>query len=71
MQKVIREDGAEGMPASEHARFEAYLEEGELLPPEQPGRALAALALHAPLEWSGEFIRWDEDRVVALVNEHR
>lgn len=67
MQSVIREEGAEGMPEGAHARFVAYHEQGDLLPPEVPGMALAIMALHAPREWSGEFIAWDEERVQALV----
>lgn len=66
MQQAIREEGAEGMPAESHRRFRQYHEKGELLPPEAPGRALAALALAAPHAWSGEFIAWDDERVQAL-----
>lgn len=54
MQATIREEGKAGMPAERYQRFVDYHERGELLPPEKPGRALAALALHAPPEWSGE-----------------
>ena len=67
MQSVIRQQGAGGMPEGAHARFVAYHEQGELLPPEVPGMALAIVALHAPPEWSGEFIAWDEERVQRLV----
>lgn len=67
MQRVVRQEGAGGMPESAHARFVAYHEQGELLPPEVPGMALAMVALHAPAEWSGEFVAWDEERVQALV----
>ena len=67
MQSVIRQQGAGGMPEGAHARFVAYYEQGELLPPEVPGMALAIVALHAPPEWSGEFIAWDEERVQGLV----
>ncbi|HSM58487.1 MAG TPA: SDR family NAD(P)-dependent oxidoreductase [Candidatus Sulfomarinibacteraceae bacterium] len=66
MQREIREEGAAGMPAAAHRRFLQYHEEGDLLPPERPGRALAALALFAPREWRGEFINWSEDRVQEL-----
>jgi NAD(P)-dependent dehydrogenase (short-subunit alcohol dehydrogenase family) len=66
MQRTIREQGEAGMPPDSHRRFVQYHTSGELLPPEAPGRALAALALHAPLEWSGEFISWDESRVREL-----
>jgi hypothetical protein len=46
----------------------AYHEEGALQPPERPGRALAALALRTPHEWSGEFLDWQEERVQELVS---
>lgn len=67
MQRTIREEGAQGMPAASHQKFRQYHEQGELLPPEVPGRALATLALVAPLEWSGDFVAWDEERVQSLI----
>jgi NAD(P)-dependent dehydrogenase (short-subunit alcohol dehydrogenase family) len=67
MQAVIREQGSEGMTEDSHARFVDLHEEGALLPPELPGRALAAVALHAPHPWSGQFIQWDEERVQKLI----
>ncbi len=67
MQAQIRSDGDKGMSTSDHQRFLDYHEQGELQPPEMPGRALAALALRAPHEWSGEFLAWDEERVQQLV----
>ncbi|MFW5942107.1 MAG: SDR family NAD(P)-dependent oxidoreductase [Chloroflexota bacterium] len=66
MQREIREEGSGGMPADAHRRFVKYHEEGELQPPERPGRALAALALFAPHDWRGEFIHWSEERVQEL-----
>jgi NAD(P)-dependent dehydrogenase (short-subunit alcohol dehydrogenase family) len=66
MQATIRREGERGMPAADHQRFMGYHEEGQLLPAERPGRALAVLALYAPRAWSGEFIAWDEERVQAL-----
>lgn len=66
MQKLIRQDGREGMPEETHARFRRYYEEGELLPPELPGGALAIVALYAPHAWSGEFLSWDAEKVQAL-----
>ena len=39
-----------------------FYEQGELLSPEIPGRALATLALNAPREWSGDFVAWNEER---------
>lgn len=70
MQREIREGGLQGMPAGEHARFIDYYEEGDLLPADEPGRALALLALYAPPEWSGEFVEWDDPRVRRLDREH-
>jgi NAD(P)-dependent dehydrogenase (short-subunit alcohol dehydrogenase family) len=67
MQATIREAGGEGMPDEVHARFVRYHRQGELLPPEAPGCAAAVLAFHAPHEWSGEFMSWNEERVQSLV----
>ena len=70
MQKTIRERGSEGMPQAEYERFVRYHEQGELLPPEVPGCALAVLALHARPEWSGEFMPWNQPEVQALVRRY-
>ncbi len=69
MQRVIREQGATGMAPDVYKRFVRKYEDGQLLPPEKPGAALAALALYAPPEWSGEFVAWDEERVQALLGD--
>lgn len=69
MQATIREEGKEGMPAESHRKFVAYHDEGDLLPPEVPGRVLAVLALYAPAGWSGQFVSWDDEAVQALVGE--
>lgn len=66
MQTLIRQEGHKGMPPKTYERFVGYHERGELLPPEEPGRAIAKLALYAPREWSGEFLSWDEQRVQRL-----
>lgn len=68
MQATIRREGENGMPPSEHQRFIHYHQEGQLLPAEKPGRALAVLALHASRDWSGEFLSWDDEKVQALTN---
>ncbi|MCA9971403.1 MAG: SDR family NAD(P)-dependent oxidoreductase [Anaerolineales bacterium] len=67
MQAEIRRKGAAGMPTNDHAYFVSLHHEGKLLPPDEPGRALAFLALHAPRSWSGEFVQWDDHRVQQLV----
>ena len=70
MQATIREEGGEGMPENAHARYQRLHEEGKLLPPEAPGKAMAVLALFAPHAWSGEFIAWDEARLQDLVAQY-
>jgi NAD(P)-dependent dehydrogenase (short-subunit alcohol dehydrogenase family) len=70
MQATIRREGSTSMSSTDYARFVQYHEQGELLPPQVPGVALAVLALHAPPQWSGAFLSWDEEKVQALVVEH-
>lgn len=70
MQSTIRERGKSRMAESNYQRLSGAYESGSLLPPEQPGRAIACLALHAPVEWSGEALAWDEPRVQQLVQTH-
>jgi NAD(P)-dependent dehydrogenase (short-subunit alcohol dehydrogenase family) len=70
MQAAIRQQGEVAMRADDYQRFVGYYEQGKLLPPPLPGRALACLALFAPHAWSGEYLSWDEERVQALVEEH-
>ncbi|MFZ0546164.1 MAG: SDR family NAD(P)-dependent oxidoreductase, partial [Candidatus Promineifilaceae bacterium] len=67
MQAVIRSEGKSGMIQADHQRFIGFHQSGDLLAPEIPSRALVALALHAPKEWSGDFLSWDDDRVEALM----
>jgi NAD(P)-dependent dehydrogenase (short-subunit alcohol dehydrogenase family) len=67
MQQTIRQEGKNGMPAEVHASYVGYHERGELNPPEVPGCALAIAVCHAPHEWSGGFLAWDEPRVQSLV----
>lgn len=70
MQATIREEGEVGMDSADHQRFLTYFAEDQLKPPELPGQALAVLALYAPHEWSGMFLRWDEPEVQALMKIH-
>lgn len=66
MQATIRSQGDDGMPDEVHNRFVQYHRQGQLLPPRVPGCVLAVLVLHAPAEWSGAFLSWDEEEVRAL-----
>jgi hypothetical protein len=51
------------MPAEQMAYYRQLKERGELEPPEIPGRAIAWLALHAPREFSGRFLDYDDPRI--------
>lgn len=68
MQDEIREKGATGMPTEAHSRFVEMHKQGNLLPPEKPGRAIALLALRAPREWNGRFLSWDDPDIATLNN---
>jgi NAD(P)-dependent dehydrogenase (short-subunit alcohol dehydrogenase family) len=69
MQAHIRETGKSRMAERNYQWLSSLHEEGRLVPPEESGAAVACLALHAPQEWSGELIQWDEPRVRELVQE--
>ena len=70
MQAVIRAQGQGKMSEAEYRRFATLFERGELGSPEWPARSVAVLALHAPREWSGEFVTWNEERAMDLVRQH-
>jgi NAD(P)-dependent dehydrogenase (short-subunit alcohol dehydrogenase family) len=63
MQDYIRDQGPGVMPPEQLAYYINFKQRGELEPPEIPGRAIAWLALHAPEEFSGEFLDYDDPRV--------
>jgi NAD(P)-dependent dehydrogenase (short-subunit alcohol dehydrogenase family) len=64
MQIQILEADPGTIPEERRERIRELKEMGELEPPEVPARSIAWLALHAPHEWSGEFVRYDEQRVM-------
>jgi NAD(P)-dependent dehydrogenase (short-subunit alcohol dehydrogenase family) len=67
MQELLRRKGAEGMEPEQYERHVRLHSRGDLLPPQEPGRSLALLALCAPRQWSGEFLQWDDPRIRSLV----
>jgi NAD(P)-dependent dehydrogenase (short-subunit alcohol dehydrogenase family) len=69
MQAEIRARGRGVMAPANYEHLAGLHQQGRLTPPEAPGRAIARLALSAPHEWSGQTVRWNEDRVKALVAE--
>ncbi len=67
MQATIRATGRSGMTENDYRRLACLYEQGRLVPPLLPGRAMAALALRAPKEWSGETIQWDDERIQQIL----
>lgn len=65
MQREIRESS--GMTEADLAKFQSLKADGQLVPPEIPGRAAAWLALHGPAARSGEFIEYTDPEVAAGV----
>jgi NAD(P)-dependent dehydrogenase (short-subunit alcohol dehydrogenase family) len=63
MQATIRNKGLSAMPDEQVAYYRQLKENGELEPPEIPGRSIAWLALHAPAEFSGQFFDYDDPRI--------
>jgi len=67
MHSFIRAEGQPAMLPADYAMFVGLHEQGHLRPPEDPGRALAHVALRAPREWSGAVMAWDDPRVQSLM----
>ncbi|CAB5113999.1 Oxidoreductase, short-chain dehydrogenase/reductase family [Olavius algarvensis associated proteobacterium Delta 3] len=64
MQALIRSRAPGVMTSEKTAYFLELKAEGRLEPPAIPARSIAWLALHAPREWSGEFLDYDDPRVM-------
>ena len=63
MQAVLRNAADNAMPLEQIAYYRQLKERGELEPPQIPARAIAWLALHAPSEFSGQFLDYDDPRI--------
>ena len=63
MQDTIRQKGQGVMSAEQLAYYQNLKAGGQLEKPEVPGRAIAWLALHAPGEFSGQFLDYDDPRI--------
>ncbi len=66
MQELLRREGAAGMITEQYEEHVLLHSRGDLLPPHEPGRSIALLALFAPPEWSGQFLKWDDPRIRTL-----
>jgi len=60
MQKILREEGRQAMPAKWTDYYQNLKAEGKLEPPEIPGRVIAWLALNAPNDLTGQFLSYDD-----------
>lgn len=67
MQAVLRKEGPTALPADQAAFYHRLKADGLLEKPSVPARAIAWLALHAPREWSGEFLNYDDPRMVKAI----
>ncbi|WRT68569.1 uncharacterized protein IL334_005547 [Kwoniella shivajii] len=65
MQGLLRTNGPGTMHPDEMVKFQNAYEKGELLKPEQPGAIIAGLAISGPIEISGEYINWADERLEA------
>ena len=63
MQDTIRQKGAGVMSDQQLAYYQNLKTSGQLEKPEVPGRSLAWLALHAPREFSGQFLNYDDPHI--------
>ncbi|ESK96091.1 short-chain dehydrogenase [Moniliophthora roreri MCA 2997] len=62
MQQAIRDQGSSYMTSDAHQMFLRLYADGNLLKSEVPGHVIAALALKASPDLSGQFISWDEEK---------
>jgi NAD(P)-dependent dehydrogenase (short-subunit alcohol dehydrogenase family) len=63
MQELLRRLGMKKMPAEQAVYYRRLKEENRLEPPEVPARAIAWLVLHAPQDWSGAFMNYDDPKI--------
>ncbi|MEZ4770444.1 MAG: SDR family NAD(P)-dependent oxidoreductase [Caldilineales bacterium] len=67
MQAVIRQKGKGKTNDDTYQYFVDLHQQGRLLPPVTPATAAVGLALNAPVQWSGEVVEWDDERVQEIV----
>ncbi len=74
MHALIRREGPKAMSPEQMAYYQRLTTEGRLEPPAVPARSIAWLCLHAPLDWSGQFLNYDDPQVmnpaIAVFGEH-
>jgi NAD(P)-dependent dehydrogenase (short-subunit alcohol dehydrogenase family) len=74
MQALMRREGPKEMAPEQVAYYQSLKTEGELEPPAVPTRSIAWLSLHAPSDWSGDFLNYDDTQImgpsIAVFGEH-
>jgi hypothetical protein len=65
MQTDLRAEGAVHMFEQDFTHFVDTYRQGKLINPVDSGHVIAALAVNAPHDLSGEFISWDADKLKA------
>ncbi|KAI9637387.1 uncharacterized protein MKK02DRAFT_23892 [Dioszegia hungarica] len=66
MQSLLRDKGPGVMDPTQLQKFQDMYDNGQLLPPDEPGAVLAGLAVKGPIELTGEYIEWKDDRLSHL-----
>jgi NAD(P)-dependent dehydrogenase (short-subunit alcohol dehydrogenase family) len=64
---VLLREGGDGISADRRAYYRQLQRDGALVAPEVAGARFAWLALHAPVDWSGQEIEPDDSRVTAAL----
>lgn len=67
MQAAIREKGRGIMSEVQYQHLYSLYRQNRLVSPDTVGKAIAALAMYAPHEWSGNLVQWDDPQVQALI----
>jgi NAD(P)-dependent dehydrogenase (short-subunit alcohol dehydrogenase family) len=65
MQNMLRKLGPEKMPPQQAEYYVNLKATGRLEPAAVPARSIAWMVLHAPREWSGAFMSYDEPQISA------
>jgi hypothetical protein len=65
MQEALRAEAAPHMYERDYAHFVEEHNTGKLVKPADSGHIIAALALNATHDLSGEFVSWNADRLQA------
>lgn len=66
MQARLREMGEGVMSPPVYEKFMDLYKFDQLLDPRLPAQSIAVLSLHAPLDWSGQYMSWDDERIRRL-----